>query len=353
MKTNAPSMKTTPELSIEQIRSSAEHALALMNKYNIAPIPKNFTIWYAYAQGKNKDLVSEIDRVVNNSLEFSESTASYIYNKFIDIDETRKVVDEAAINSEKTLVEVLKAIHDFSDETKTYSKNVDEYLGSITQRLDDDNIKTVVKNLVAATINMKESSKKLGSKLEESTAEINALKKDLEKVTTESQRDFLTGAFNRKTFEKYADEQIAAAKEADTELCLLMIDIDHFKSFNDRYGHLLGDEVLKIVAKTLINTLKGQDMVARFGGEEFVVILPSTKIEGAMIVAESIRASIATKELKRKDTGETFGTITVSMGAARFRPDSDTLPLLIKRADDALYHSKKNGRNRVTRESAE
>jgi diguanylate cyclase len=143
------------------------------------------------------------------------------------------------------------------------------------------------------------------------------------------------------------------AKETQGELCLLMIDIDHFKKFNDRFGHLIGDEVLKTVAKTLINTLKGQDMVARFGGEEFVVILPTTKIEGAMIVAESIRSAIASKELKRKDTGESFGVITISMGVARFRHDSDTLPLLMKRADDALYESKKNGRNRVTRESAD
>ncbi|MEQ1790285.1 MAG: GGDEF domain-containing protein [Rickettsiales bacterium] len=130
-----------------------------------------------------------------------------------------------------------------------------------------------------------------------------------------------------------------------------MIDVDNFKMFNDKFGHLLGDEVLKIVARTLTDTLKGRDVVARFGGEEFVVFLPETPIEGAMRVAEMIRAGIAGKGLKRKDTGETFGSITVSLGVSRFRHDDDTLLTLIKRADEALYSSKNNGRNQVTKEA--
>ena len=255
------------------------------------------------------------------------------------------------MGSEKALIEVLKVIGEFSTETDSYNKSVDEYLESISQKFDDQSVKTIVKNLISSTVILKESGKRLSHKLEESTNEITSLKKDLQQVTAESQRDFLTGVFNRKTFEKYADEQMLTAGHAGSEICLLMIDIDHFKRFNDRFGHLLGDEVLKIVAKTLTNILKGQDMVARFGGEEFIVILPATPIEGAMKVAEAIRSTIATKELKRKDTGETFGSITVSMGVSRFRYDSDTLPLLIKRADDALYESKNNGRNRVTAES--
>ncbi|MDX1975372.1 MAG: GGDEF domain-containing protein, partial [Rickettsiales bacterium] len=149
--------------------------------------------------------------------------------------------------------------------------------------------------------------------------------------------------------EKMFDENALVAKEQNKQLCLIILDIDHFKSFNDRFGHLLGDEVLKTVARTLTDCLKGRDVVARFGGEEFVVILPDTPIEGALKVAEMIRSTISTKELKRKDTGETFGTITVSMGVASFHPTSDTLPTLVKRADDALYKAKHNGRNQVIR----
>ena len=247
-------------------------------------------------------------------------------------------------------MDVLKIIQEFSDETKSYNKGVDDYLEHISHKFEDANIKLIVRDLISATVNLKESGRKISKKLDETTNEINELKKDLQQVTVESQRDFLTGVFNRKTFEHLVDEQMALSKEHKTELCLLMIDIDHFKRFNDRFGHLLGDEVLKTVARTLISVLKGRDVVARFGGEEFIVILPETPLEGAMKVAETIRSTIATKELKRKDTGETFGRITVSMGVARFRPDTDTLPIMIKRADDALYVSKNGGRNRVSAE---
>jgi diguanylate cyclase len=197
---------------------------------------------------------------------------------------------------------------------------------------------------------MKDSSGRMNQRLEESREEIESLKRNLQQVTNESQRDFLTGVFNRKTFERLVDDQMLHAKANRSALCLMMIDIDHFKQFNDRFGHLLGDEVLKTVARTLMDTLKGRDVVARFGGEEFIVTLPETPMEGALKVAEMIRSSIASKQLKRKNTGEIYGTITVSIGVAFYRPDTDTLPTLIKRADDALYQSKRTGRNKITNE---
>ena len=109
--------------------------------------------------------------------------------------------------------------------------------------------------------------------------------------------------------------------------------------------------MLKIVAKTLTDSVKGMDTVSRFGGEEFAVILPRTPIGGGMIVAETIRKTIASKELKRKSTGEHYGQVTISLGVASYRHHHDTPQTLIKRADDALYRSKKAGRNRVTQEN--
>ena len=109
--------------------------------------------------------------------------------------------------------------------------------------------------------------------------------------------------------------------------------------------------MLKIVARTLSDTLKGRDIVARFGGEEFVILLPDTPLEVATRVSDMLRNAISSKELKRKDTGENYGTITVSMGVTRYRHGSDTLSVLTKRADDALYKSKRDGRNRVTSET--
>jgi diguanylate cyclase len=328
----------------------AKMALSLMAKHNVSPAPENYDIWFHYAKGANKELVHEVDTIVNNGMVFTQETSSYIHNKFIMPNRSQKVVDEAASSAQKVLGDVLKVIHEFDSETQDYHQGVDKYMEAVSQKFEGTGVAAIVKELINATAQMKQKGEKISKKLEESTNEISQLKKNLQQVTIEAQRDFLTGVFNRKTFEKYVDEQITICRDKQSELCLMMIDIDHFKLFNDRFGHLLGDEVLKTVARTLTDILKGRDVVARFGGEEFIVILPETPLEGAMKVAEMIRAAIASKELKRRDTGENYGTITVSMGVARFRHETDTLPTLIKRADDALYVAKNSGRNRVSRE---
>jgi diguanylate cyclase len=322
-----------------------------MEKHKVAPSPENYALWYHYAFGKNTDLIREIDNVIANHLEFNDETSGYLYNKFIIANRGQKMVDDAANDAQKLLQDILKQVSEFSGETSNYHKDVNQSLETMTRSLEETDVKNVVRNLIQATTTLKQSSEQMGRKLEESKQEINSLRKNLQQVTIESQRDFLTGAYNRKTFEKFFDEYVDTARQNKAELSMLIIDIDHFKQFNDKFGHLIGDEVLKIVARTLIDSLKGRDIVARFGGEEFIVLLPETPIDVAVRVADVVRGAIAGKELKRKDTGENYGTITVSMGVARLRGDNDTLPSMTKRADDALYRSKNAGRNRVSKEA--
>lgn len=342
----------TQQSTYSETLGYATKSMEFMAKNKVLPIPENFAVWFFYATGKNADLKREVDTIIGNNLPFSPETNSYLHQKYVVGNRSQKALDDAAVNAQKILLEALRIINDFGGETKNYSHDLDGYIEHIEHEFSaDEGVKNIFKELIDATSNLKKSGESINSKLEESTKEINSLRKNLQQVTVEAQRDFLTGVFNRKTFEKLIDEQMMIANEQETPLSLLMIDVDHFKQFNDKFGHLLGDEVLKIVARALTDTLKGRDVVARFGGEEFVVFLPDTPIEGALRVAEMIRSTIARKQLKRRDTGEAYGTITVSIGVSTYRRSEDTLPTMLKRADDALYSSKHNGRNRVTAES--
>lgn len=323
-----------------------------MARHHVSPTPDHYALWYKYAQGNDKELVREIDNAIQHNIPFTREACASLHKSFVQTAERQqKKVDDATSNAQKVLAEMLSVAMGLSGETQSYNKNLDHYMDQISD-LGEGDTKHILKNLFAATATLKQSSEGISQKLDESTKEIEILRKSLEQVTSESQRDHLTGAYNRKAFENMFEEQRNLAIDNKTDLCLLMIDIDHFKRFNDTFGHLLGDEVLKIVARALINTLKGRDVVARFGGEEFVVMLPETQLESAMRVAEIIRNNIASKELKQKNTGENYGSITVSIGVALLRPDSDTLASVIKRADDALYRSKHAGRNCVTQEAA-
>jgi diguanylate cyclase len=329
----------------------AKQAVELMEKNNIPPTPENYAVWFTYASGKNSDLQREIEAIISNKMAFTSDNNSYLHQKYIIANRNQKVLDDSSLNAQKIMLEALRIINDFGGETQHYTHDLDHYVERVGNEFGgDDSVKNIFKEFIDATVSLRKSGEHISHKLEESTREINSLRKDLQQVTVEAQRDFLTGVFNRKSFEKLIDEQMMIANEHKNDLSLLMIDVDHFKIFNDKFGHLLGDEVLKIVARALTDTLKGRDVVARFGGEEFVVFLPDTPIEGAMRVAEMIRSTISRKELKRRDTGETYGTITVSIGASLFRHGQDTLPTLIKRADDALYSAKNSGRNKVSRE---
>ena len=159
-------------------------------------------------------------------------------------------------------------------------------------------------------------------------------------------KDLTFNAWGRKFFDRALEAAVEQAHQNNEPLSLLMIDIDHFKSFNDNYGHLTGDQVLRLVAMALKASIKGQDVTARYGGEEFAVILPNTALRQALAVADNIRRAVMSKQLKKKSTGEMLGRVTISAGVSIMQAGDDGHSL-IDRADACLYAAKRNGRNRV------
>jgi diguanylate cyclase len=198
---------------------------------------------------------------------------------------------------------------------------------------------------------MSKQNSSLSTKLAQSSQEMEKLRASLRQARAEALTDALTGVANRKLFDETLRLRREEADAEKTDLSLILCDIDHFKSFNDTWGHQTGDQVIRFVASALTKFALPDHLVARYGGEEFAMIMPRTPLKEAARLADQIRMAIEAKRLVRRSTNETIGAVTVSFGAALYAP-GETPSQLVARADECLYMSKRNGRNRVTMETA-
>jgi diguanylate cyclase len=232
-------------------------------------------------------------------------------------------------------------------ETRAFGKTLD----SAADELDRDDLiphlRAIVANVASATRVMQQRNEALEHQLETSAQEVRALNARVEEIRKESHVDALTGLANRRGFDAKLEEAAARRDGSNTSVCVLMGDVDHFKMFNDKWGHSAGDQVLRLVAQAFKAHTQEGDTVARIGGEEFVVILADTTLERAIGVAEEICKAVSSKKVVRRATGETLGTITVSIGVARLE-QGESVTDMIERADACLLAAKQAGRNGVS-----
>jgi len=191
---------------------------------------------------------------------------------------------------------------------------------------------------------------KLEAGFMEKSRELDTIRDSLIKSEERAKTDTLTGLPNRRALEEFFRTAQIAAMEQGDDVSALLIDIDHFKRFNDEFGHGVGDQVLRLMAKVLREQVREIDLPARYGGEELIVVLPSADLATCTAIAERIRRSIAECKMTRRSTGEALPGITVSIGVAQFQ-GGESMADLIDRCDQALYLAKKTGRNRVVTET--
>lgn len=326
----------------------ANSAFDLLKRSSIPPYPQFYELLYTYATGVNPTLNNRINAIFRDGDLPSVNLAEALYNEFLKSD----VNDRMSDVSERMHARI-DAVYDAIDTAMTtanaYSGSLQSASGDLERDISVSAMKALADRLLAETRRMQETNRALEQKLEASRDDIASLQRDLDDVKRESLLDPLTKIANRKSFDHGMEAAIAEAGSSETPLCLMIIDIDHFKTFNDTYGHQTGDQVLRLVAMTLKSSIKGKDLAARYGGEEFVAILPATDLEGAVAVAEGIRRAIQAKELLKRSTNEKLGRITASFGVAAYA-SGDTPAMLIERADRCLYAAKHAGRNRVISE---
>jgi diguanylate cyclase len=330
----------------ERTLAFAEIALGQIKSLSQSAIPRNYEIWYVYATGYN----SSLNRVINETLarngRLTEVDLDQIHDTYLSHVRTTDRIDHVGARVISEIDDIMSLINDSLGMTESFGDTLKGASEKLSFAKDRDQLKAVIETLVKSTRETRDTNRALEERLNSSKSEVSNLQKSLEAIRAESLTDPLTGLGNRKYFDRALSSTIGTAHRQKEPLSLLMLDIDHFKSFNDNYGHLTGDQVLRLVGQSLKQNIKGADLTARYGGEEFAVVLPNTSLRQALTVADHIRRAVMSKELKKKSTGEILGRVTVSIGVSLLQ-SGDEMDSLIGRADACLYAAKRNGRNRV------
>ncbi len=336
--------KETPEQSAEYLRLT----LAALAQHQLPPNPVNFSLFYEQAAGHHEVLANRLAELLASPDSITQANLNRLYHDLLIQDE------ESLRQMRAELQSILQAMSEEISGAGGRFTHYGEVLRRFAETLEGDvaqeTLRSSVDHVIDETDLTERSRSALENRLGEVLREVDELKANLEQIRAEALTDALTGIANRKAFNTALERAIEQARANDTPLSVALVDIDHFKQFNDTHGHLVGDKVLRYVAIRIRECLKGKDFPSRFGGEEFAILLPTTELRGAEAVAEQIRIAISTGELKIRNSGERLGKITVSAGIAQLR-NIDSGTDLIRRADAALYSAKSRGRDRVEHEA--
>ncbi len=325
-------------------KSLVRIVLPMMARHQVPITPQNYAVWYAYANGDNSELQKTLDTMIENGDRFTDQQNEKLCAEFgfsSEANEIKKLRDELL----QLLLSILNDISEINGETAHYESFLSNSVESLSKDPSIEDLKFIVECILSETKAIIEFGKTAQRKIQNITSELKVLKENFEQTRTEALMDFLTGVANRKAFEEELTKLTIEADALMKELCLLVIDIDHFKQFNDQHGHAVGDEVLRFTAQKLKSQVRGNDFVARTGGEEFAILLPETTLSGAEAVAENIRAFFSTASLKTSGGEKSLGRITVSIGGSKYRR-GETTKSFVQRADTAMYSAKTAGRDR-------
>lgn len=332
------------EIDLDYATSVARQAFDLMQQHRVPPTPDNFAVWFKYALGTSTQLKQTIGGLIGNRQQFDATTNRELHRTFIEAQAADRAVDAgvseqlsglmsraqqfltAAIDDNRTQIRVLAAEASSERDPRRLIESLVNELSKATQRA------------TALESNFAQTSEELGK-----------IRCSLQEAEQRSKTDMLTGLANRHALEEFLTTVQLRAMQDGGSLCAFMIDIDNFKTFNDSYGHVVGDQVLKLMASVLREHIGDNDLAARYGGEELMAVLPGADLQMSRQLAERVRAAVAERRIRRRTTGEEISPITISIGVAELRP-GEAAENLVDRCDRALYRAKREGRNRVMTE---
>ncbi|MDG4811692.1 GGDEF domain-containing protein [Hydrogenovibrio sp. 3SP14C1] len=331
----------------EEAHALAEQTLEKLKHHDVSANPIHFTLFFELLTSINPNIAEQVEHALQFNT-YNDDSARVMFNALwseiishsLHSEEFSEIVNNLILYVDNWI----KAAQSKSDKINAEVEQVSQL--STAQEMMD----RLKSNVLPAIKSYQSETDALQEQIHESSTEIIRLKKELDKATAIAKTDELTNIPNRRGFHEIIENMMAEANKNQSSFALLLLDIDFFKKVNDTYGHLVGDSILRYLAKSLHNETKGKDSIARIGGEEFVAILPNTSYDSAIKLANTIREKIAARPLHVKNNTNPI-TLTVSIGVAMYQLN-ETLDSLFTRADKCLYMAKSKGRNRVHGEAS-
>jgi diguanylate cyclase len=338
---DAPPAGPVPD-ELARASAAAQRALERIKSLGLPPNPINFELWFTYFNGHHKAL----NRVLEAAGELTPATLRRVYDDHLSPDRFIARMHTVGDGLRGQASSIVGLLEQAAETNSAYHANLVGVTKSLDPLSDPRTVETVIAGLVRSTNAAMQANAQLHVKLKESETKISNLQTNLELVQQECNADPLTTTFNRAAFDRKFAAMTTRAAQTGEPLWLMLIDVDHFKFFNDRYGHLVGDDVLRLTALTLKQSVRDGDLVARLGGDEFAVALVGVDEPTTMALAERIRQAVRDRQIMRRSTSQPLGRMTVCVGVASYvagqAPDD-----LIQRADSNLYAAKRGGRDCV------
>lgn len=322
-------------------------AIPLMVKHNIPPNPLNYALWYTYVSDRLPELNVQLDKTLTTYGTCPTMLSEQLFREHMIKDEINGAEDIQA-----SLISLINNLYEdaghTAEKTANFSTVLEESLATLKEQEDGEvslPLDSIIHVLSTHTKSIGDTARLFQERMHAAQIEIQALKEELNKTRQDARVDPLTNLFNRRVFDSELAQLISNTNH-NLISSFILVDIDHFKNFNDTYGHLMGDKVLQYVGKLLKDVCPEPMLPVRYGGEEFAVLMPGVDIDSASEIAEKVREKIQAIRIKQKKSGEIISSITASFGVSQFK-SGETAEQLIDRTDKALYKAKDSGRNQV------
>lgn len=334
------------QLSHSEATEVAHKTIAKIQSLRLGTNPIHFFLLYEWLTKTDSYFSEQID-ITLSLKSYNDDSASQLFHEAIEIILNQKLPTEDLSN---LINDLLLNMNSWLSDSNIYQDNLEEHIDRLASiNLPTQAINILKENILPILKKQKSQTEHLKITVDNAQQEVQHLKYELEKTTKISLTDELTNIPNRRGFNHKIQEMIQEAQDNQSSFALLVIDIDHFKKINDTYGHLLGDSILRFLAKFLQHETKGKDLVARIGVEEFVIAMANTNYDSSLRVAEQIRFNLNKKTLNIKSQARPI-KVSVSIGVSTYQM-GETLETLFGRADNALYKAKNSGRNKVCGET--